>query len=470
MLFDRHFRGTIAKVGVVGHDWSGGAGAYPMSKELTRAAERVHVVQYRKLQLTVTKGPDAGLTLEAAGSSVRIGTSPENDLVLSDETISRRHCEVMLTERGIRVTDAGSTNGVLVGKCWVEDATFASTTQLELGDTVINLVPLSETVDREQLDANGFGDLLGRSPKMRELFADLLRIAATDLSLLIEGETGTGKELVAECVHQQSAREGGPFVIFDCSSVAPTLAESELFGHERGAFTGAAAARMGVFEQADGGTIFLDEIGELQRDLQPKLLRVLEKREVKRLGGSKTIPVNVRLLAATNRNLRAEVKRGEFRQDLYYRIAGAHVYVPPLRDRPDDLMLLAESFLAAGQPPRSVSDVPEHVWAMFKAYRWPGNVRELRNAVGRVLVTPDRALDKESIPDLAAAAAAAVALTGSDDAVDPLRIARRDAADAFEKRYVEHVLSKSEGNVTRAAAIAEVSRQMIHKLMAKHGL
>ncbi len=441
-----------------------------MNKEFTRAAERIQVVQYQKLQLTVTKGPDTGLTYEAAGASVRIGTSPENDLVLSDETVSRRHCEVMLTERGIRVTDAGSTNGVLIGRCFVEDATFQAATQLELGDTLINLVPLSETVEREQLTANGFGDLLGRSPKMRELFADLTRIAATDLSLLIEGETGTGKELVAESVHQQSHRAAGPFVVFDCSATAPTLVESELFGHERGAFTGAVAPRMGVFEQADGGTIFLDEIGELPRELQPKLLRVLEKREIKRLGGSKTIAANVRLIAATNRNLRAEVKRGEFRQDLYYRVAGAHVYVPPLRDRPDDLMLLAESFLASSQPPLTSSAVPQHVWDMFKTYRWPGNVRELKNAVRRVLVTPDRALDKDSIPDLAASAAAALAMVDSSGHVDPLRVARRNAADVFEKRYVEHVLDKSEGNVTRAAAIAEVSRQVIHKLMTKHGL
>jgi transcriptional regulator with GAF, ATPase, and Fis domain len=288
--------------------------------------------------------------------------------------------------------------------------------------------------------------------------------------LLIEGETGTGKELVAESVHQNSERANAPFIVFDCSAIAPTLVESELFGHERGAFTGAVASRAGVFEQAEGGTIFLDELGELPMDLQPKLLRVLEKREVRRLGGSKTIPLDVRLISATNRNLRSEVKRGEFRQDLYYRVAGAHVYVPPLRDRLDDVELLAENFLATSQPPRHLSDVPPHVWAMFKAYRWPGNVRELKNAVQRVLVTPDRALDTDSIPDLAQAASAARAMVGSSGALEPLRVARRNAADVFEKHYVEHVLSKSDGNVTRAAALAEVSRQVIHKLMAKHGL
>jgi len=442
-----------------------------MSKEQTRVCESVRLVSYRKLCLRVTTGPDTGLTFEAAGDSVRIGTSPESDLVLTDQTVSRRHCEVMLTERGIRVVDAGSTNGVMVDKAWVVNATFASAVELELGDTRISLVPLSKTVSREQLDVDSFGNLLGRSHKMRELFAELTNIAATDLSLLVEGETGTGKELVAESVHMNSHRARGPFVVFDCSSVAPTLVESELFGHERGAFTGAAGARVGLFEQANGGTIFIDEIGELPRDLQPKLLRVLEKRQVRRLGGSKTIPLNVRVISATNRNLRAEVKSGEFREDLYYRVAGVRVYVPPLRDRLDDLLLLAERFLAANEPPRSLSDVPPHVWNMFTAYRWPGNVRELQNALRRVLVSPARGLvmDEET-PDLAASATAHTPLFEAPDGVCPLPLARRNAADQFEKVYVEDVLRRSDGNVMRAAAIAEVSRQMIYRLMARHGL
>jgi transcriptional regulator with PAS, ATPase and Fis domain len=436
---------------------------HPMS--VTRAAARSHVVQYPKVKLVVTKGPDAGLSMEVAGAAVRIGTSPENDLVLTDETVSRHHCEVIPNERGLRVRDEGSKNGVLVGNLWISDATFAGPVSLELGNTCISVSPLAETVAREQLDVDRLGDLLGRSPKMRELFADLMRIAPTDISLLIEGETGTGKELVAESVHQSSPRASGPLVVFDCSVVAPALAESELFGHERGAFTGAVASRVGVFEQAAGGTIFLDELGELPKDLQPKLLRVLEKREVRRVGGSKPIPVDVRLIAATNRSLRAEVKRGNFREDLYFRVAGAQVYVPPLRDRLEDLDLLAESFLAGSEPPKKLSDIPDPIWNMFRAYRWPGNVRELRNALRRVLVTPDRPLvyDSDLEPTETDAAPSTV------DTV-PLRVARRNAADTFERRYLEAILAKSGGNVTRAAAIAEVSRQVIHKLIAKHGL
>jgi transcriptional regulator with GAF, ATPase, and Fis domain len=371
---------------------------------------------------------------------------------------------VTSTERGIRVTDQGSTNGVVNGKAFVTDATFSGAVELELGQTVISAVPLAELVDREQLDDDRFGDLLGKAPKMRELFADLERVAPTDLSLLIEGETGTGKELVAESVHRASPRTDGPFVVFDCSAVAPTLAESELFGHERGAFTGAVAARPGVFEQASGGTIFLDELGELTKDLQPKLLRVLEKREVRRLGGTRPIPVDVRLIAATNRNLRAEVRRGEFREDLYYRVAGAHVYVPPLRDRLEDLELLAQSFLAASRPPRRLQEVPARIWDMFRAYRWPGNVRELKNAVQRVLILPERVLDAGPTSE------PRPAMPVEPEALQPLRIARRDAADAFERAYLQALLAKSDGNITRAAALAEVSRQMIHKLVAKHGL
>jgi transcriptional regulator with PAS, ATPase and Fis domain len=298
---------------------------------------------------------------------------------------------------------------------------------------------------------------------MRELFADLVRIARSEVTLLIEGETGTGKELVAESVHSESQRADGPFVVFDCSAVAPTLIESELFGHERGAFTGAVTSRAGVFEQANGGTIFLDELGELPKDMQPKLLRVLEKRQVRRLGSQTTLPVDVRLIAATNRNLPAEIALGHFREDLYFRLAAAHVHVPPLRDRMDDLPLLAEHFLSQQVPPKTLSDVPPPVWEMFKAHRWPGNVRELSNAVQRLLVTPER-------PFSPSASSPPPALRADDVPLQPLRVARRDAGDAFERHYLEALLARTTGNVTRAAAVAEVSRQMVQKLMRKHGI
>jgi DNA-binding NtrC family response regulator len=226
---------------------------------------------------------------------------------------------------------------------------------------------------------------------------------------------------------------------------------------------------VGVFEQADGGTLFIDEIGELPLDLQPKLLRALEKREIRRVGGRQPIGVDARIVLATNKNLRVEVRDGRFRQDLYFRIAAAHVAVPPLRDRMEDLELLIEHFLGMENPPRSLADVPLHVWEMFRAHRWPGNVRELRNAVQRLTVTPDRPLhDVHAFS--APAPASGQNVWQRDGQAVPLRVARREAGDDFERAYLEFVLQRSGGNVTRAAAIAEVSRQMMQKLMRKHGM
>jgi transcriptional regulator with GAF, ATPase, and Fis domain len=311
-----------------------------------------------------------------------------------------------------------------------------------------------------------FGRVLGRSAAMREVFADLERIAVTDLTLLVEGETGTGKDLVAESVHHASARAAGPYVVFDCGAVVPTLVESELFGHERGAFTGATGARAGVFEQAHGGTLFLDEIGELPRGLQPKLLRVLERREVRRVGSSRTIALDVRVIAATNRDTWAEVVRGQFREDLFFRISSSHVVVPPLRDRLDDLPLLLEHFLAMEFPGRARPEVPAHLWTLLRAHPWPGNVRELRNIAQALAHTPDRLV--RLLARSAVTAPVAAPTLAEVQGVQPLRIARRQANDQFERSYLETLLAATEGNVSRAAARAEVSRQMLQKLMRKH--
>jgi len=433
------------------------------------------VVQYSKLRVTVTVGPDSGAVRELVSNPLRVGSSSDNDLALTDSTVSRRHCSIEPLPSGVRIRDEGSTNGTFIGHLRVYDVVVGGTVQVRVGDSVLTIEPLAEVVAREQATAERFCDLLGRSARMRELFADLARIAPTDVTVLIEGETGTGKELVAESVHAASERRDGPFIVFDCSAVAPTLAESELFGHERGAFTGASGTRPGVFEQADGGSIFLDELGELPKDLQPKLLRVLERREVRRLGGQRTLPVNVRLIAATNRNLQAEVARGNFREDLYFRLAAAHVHVPPLRDRMEDLPLLVEHFLSRAKPPRQLADIPPTVWNMFTAHRWPGNVRELANAVQRFIVTPERvfespwaaAPERESRPP----GRGADSRPPSEGAnVQPLRVARREASEAFERSYLEHLLARTGRNVTRAAAIAEVSRQMVQKLMRRHGI
>jgi transcriptional regulator with PAS, ATPase and Fis domain len=422
------------------------------------------VVRYTKVRVEVVRGPDAGKSVEVAGQSVTIGTAEDNQLVLTDDSVSRAHCELEPVTGGMRVRDLGSTNGVFAGETRLYDAVLPFDSPLRLGDTELALSALAETVEREQTTRDRFGDLLGASPRMRELFADLERIAAADVTLLIEGETGTGKEIVAESVHRASSRAAGPFVVFDCGAVTPTLVESELFGHERGAFTGATHAHVGVCEQADGGTLFLDEIGELPKELQPKLLRAIEKREIRRVGGTRVIPFDTRVIAATNRQLRAEVARDQFRQDLYFRLAAAHVTVPALRERMEDLPLLVERFLSLERPPRSARDLSRELWDLLRAHRWPGNVRELRNVVQRFLVTPDRALR-----DLTVASPVAAGAGSSAAGLLPLRIARRENCDAFEREYLVSVLRLAGGNVTHAAALAEVSRQNLQKLVKKHG-
>ena len=348
----------------------------PPSAGSTRVRGPRIVVRYAKTRIEVLRGPDAGKSLEVAGQSVKVGTADDNHLVLHDDSVSRAHCELEPVPGGMRVRDLGSTNGVFSDGARLYDAVLPPDARLRLGDTELALSALAETVEREQTTRDRFGDLLGASPRMRELFADLERIAAADVTLLIEGETGTGKEIVAESVHRASARAAGPFVVFDCGAVTPTLVESELFGHERGAFTGATQAHAGVCEQADGGTLFLDEIGELPKELQPKLLRAIEKRQIRRVGGTKVIAFDARVVAATNRQLRAEVAHDRFREDLYFRLAAAHVTVPALRERMEDLPLLVDHFLSldsglatscGARPGRPSCGI------CFALHRWPGN-------------------------------------------------------------------------------------------------
>ncbi|HLK35954.1 MAG TPA: sigma 54-interacting transcriptional regulator [Polyangiaceae bacterium] len=421
------------------------------------------VVRYTKLRVEVLSGPDAGACVDVAGNTLKVGTGDDNHLVLKDDSVSHAHCELEPVAGGTRVRDVGSTNGTFAGGVRVYDAVLPFDARLRLGDTELTVTALAETVEREQTTRDRFGDLLGASPRMRELFADLERIAATDVILLIEGETGTGKDVAAESVHRASPRAAGPFVVFDCGAVSPTLVESELFGHERGAFTGATQAHAGVFEQADGGTLFLDEVGDLPKELQPKLLRVLEKRQVRRVGGTDLLPFDARVIAATNRQLRAEVARGQFRQDLYFRIAAAHVTVPALRERMEDLPQLVEHFLSLARAPEPARQLSREVWDLLRAHRWPGNVRELRNAVQRLLVTPDRALR-----DLAGTNAPGTGVPAAGGLL-PLRVARREANDAFEREYLAAALRITGGNVTQAATLAEVSRQNLQKLLKKHG-
>jgi len=445
--------------------------SFPLMDLATRSGPTLEKVRYERTRITVTQGPDAGLVIEAAGRTLGVGTAPDSDLVLTDDTVSRRHCEIELTETGFRVRDLGSTNGVRCAGMRVFEIEATQTLELSIGHSKLSITPLAQTEDRERATTHRYGDLLGSSRKMREVFAELSRLSATSLSVLVEGETGTGKDLAAESLHRSSERADGPYVVFDCSAVAPTLIESELFGHERGAFTGAVASRAGVFEEADGGTLFLDEIGELPKELQPKLLRALEKLEVKRIGARRPVRVDVRVISATNRNLLAEVRADNFRQDLYYRIAGARVHLPPLRERAEDIPMLIEHFMALEAPQLTRAAIPSHVWDMLCSHRWPGNVRELRNAVQRLVVAPElAAMHFSDGPQQQPVVKPNLPPPAAEQPVYPLRDARRRAADNFERDYLRVLLDRTQGNITRAAAIAEVSRQMVQKLMRKHGL
>jgi DNA-binding NtrC family response regulator len=316
-----------------------------------------------------------------------------------------------------------------------------------------------------------FDDFLGASPAMREVYSIIDRIAGSAVDVLVTGETGTGKELVARAIHRRSRRTGGPFVPVDCGAIPDALMESELFGHERGAFTGADARRMGLVEFADGGTLFLDEIGELPLPLQAKLLRVLQERRVRRVGARQENAVDVRVIAATSRNVDQMVDRGGFRRDLFYRINVVRIDLPPLRSRGDDIGLLAEFFAnkAAQEMGRTVGGLSTDVYQVLKSYHWPGNVRELQNVVRRAIAMTRQAVaGVDDLPDdvVAAAGRAAVA----EDGATGFFAQRAEHVARFERQYLADLLARHAGDVTAAAREARLPRGTLYRLMKGHGL
>jgi transcriptional regulator of aromatic amino acid metabolism len=334
--------------------------------------------------LAATLGPDlrARVTIDGTQPSrVLVGQSPACDVRVADPAMSRRHAALEPVAARLRLTDLGSTNGTWVNGVGVTDAFLAGGEEVRLGGTVFRVERGPARRDVRLPEETRFGRLVGWSREMRRLYPLCARLAASSVAVIIEGETGTGKEALAESLHEAGPRAAGPFVVFDCTAVAPSLVESELFGHERGAFTGAVASRRGVFEQAHGGTLLIDEIGDLEPQLQPKLLRALERGEVRRVGSEKAIKVDVRVLAATRRDLDHEVQEGRFRDDLFHRLAVARIELPPLRARKGDVRLLAAHFARElGGDERALGG---ELLARWDDSPWPGNVRELRNAVAR---------------------------------------------------------------------------------------
>jgi transcriptional regulator with PAS, ATPase and Fis domain len=424
-------------------------------------------VELPNLRLVVAPPRGKKLEMPLGVTPIVVGSDPDCDIVVDDARVSRKHCEVRRDGRGVIVRDLGSKNGTFVDKVAVREAYLEPKLAVTIGGVRLTLEATRGSARLELSRGVRFGEALGASVTMRALFANLERAAQTDETIVLLGESGTGKELLARGIHDVSRRRAGPFAVFDCSAVAPTLLEAELFGYVKGAFTGAVQPHAGVFEQAHGGSLFIDELGELPAELQPKLLRALEARQVRRIGASEWLHVDVRIIAATHRDLRARVAAGQFREDLYYRLAVVEAFVPPLRDRRDDIPLLVEHFLASQSPPRTWADLPPNALEMLRAHEWPGNVRELRNTVARILF-PTSAPPSAQMParpspfDGGAQGGALLSL--------PLREAREVMVEQFERAYIAAKLREHAGNVSRAAEAMGVSRQFLHRLLERYGI
>ena len=422
---------------------------------LTRRISAEESEQKDQAFLVVRDGPDKGTSVEITATLV-IGTQPGSGLILTDPTVSRTHAEVSRTAQGFLLQDLGSTNGTFLNGVRVDRAYLREGAVLTMGKT--DLLVRSNRARKVFRDAgpSGLGEMVAVSDSMQRAFALLEGLSASDVTVLIEGETGTGKELASRAIHDRSPRARGPFVVFDCSTVPSELMESELFGHVKGAFTGAAESRKGAVEEADGGTLFLDEIGELPINLQPKLLRLLDGKEFRRLGTTDTVSTDVRFVTATNRDLGSLVKKELFRKDLLYRVSAARVVLPSLRERPEDIPVLARYFMEKmGRTGSGGVILAPDAMATLKKHRWPGNVRELKN----ILET-----------------AAALNRTGTVCASDLSGLfletdySRKGSLKTSEAAAIRDALEKSGGNRRKAARLLGIAPSTLYAKMKKYGL
>jgi DNA-binding NtrC family response regulator len=431
-------------------------------------AERPTALRVQAIDLEVIGGPDRGSRANLEKRELSVGSHPSNDLVLGDPAVSRFHFRIVADDVGCLLADTTSTNGTFVNGVRVERAYLFDGAHIQAGNSIA-LVRLGGGETEIELSAEeSFGPAVGRSVAMREVFAIARRAATSSATILILGETGTGKDVLARAIHAHSNRAAGPFVVFDCAATPANLIESALFGHVRGAFTGAEESHPGVFERATGGTLFLDEIGELPIELQPKLLRVLDGGAVTPVGGTRELSVDVRVIAATNRDLRAMVAKDRFRPDLYYRLAVVGLELPSLDRRREDIPLLASHFLHQilerdGQiPPWSPEEI-ERAFAHLAERQWPGNVRQLRNALERALALAD--LDELAAGGLESIAALETGIApAAVSAALPLAVAR----EQYDRRYLVELLASTDGDTKRAAEIAEVHPKSLERLLRKH--
>jgi DNA-binding NtrC family response regulator len=484
---------------------------------LERAPATLHL---RRCTLTPVDGRFGELSFNT--EEVRIGSMDDNDVVIADDTVSRYHCKIVQEDHGYTLVDLRSTNGTFVDKVRVREAFLTPGCTISVGQSQLRWNVHEQDVPILPSPQASCGYLIGGNPRMREIYSIIEKIAGTATTVVIEGETGTGKEVVAQTIHSLSPRARQELVVFDCGAVPANLIESELFGHEKGSFTGAMMTRQGLFEQADGGTLFLDELGELPIDLQPKLLRVLEQREVRRVGGAKAAKVDVRIIAATNRTLEEEVRAGRFRQDLFYRLSVVRLQLPALRDRADDLPLLVDNFLRKGhynQTERGpkVRRVSPEAMQRLQRYAWPGNVRELVNVIERaVSFAASDTLEVGDLPDSVVSGSSgrassssisgagrrastqggshragtpppvALGATGAHDTATAATTGRppepppienatfKDAKErwiaTFERDYVGQLLRRHGGNISHAARDADIDRKYFRKLMKKYDI
>ena len=457
--------------------------------------DRLPTLHLRRCTLTIPSGEHYHFDKEV----IRLGGMDDNDIVLQDDTVSRHHCRIVQGETGYVLIDERSTNGTFINNVRIREAFLHPGCTISVGQSKLKFNARDEEVEIQPSSHDRCGFLIGANDRMREIYAIIEKIAPTATTVIVEGETGTGKEVVAQTIHSLSPRADKDHIVFDCGAVPPNLIESELFGHEKGSFTGAVMTRQGLFEMADGGTLFLDELGELPLDLQPKLLRALEQREVRRVGSSKPIKVDVRIIAATNRNLEDEVREGRFRQDLYYRLSVVKLRLPPLRERTDDIPLLCRHFLENGHYNRGpdgtqrVRGLSKDAATALQAYHWPGNIRELVNVIERAVSFCDGELiEPQDFPDYVRDAPVGKGRERPSTAVSPTvpvppslaqpprpppelvdsSVTFKDAKErwvsSFERDYIISLLKRHKGNISHAAREADIDRKYFRKLMKKY--
>jgi len=420
----------------------------------------------------IIEGPDAGREFLVERGVTIVGKADDCDVLLSDRAISAHHVELSLVGAAVRLRDLESTNGTWIGGARVVESLVPPGTVLQLGRTKIHLTGPDRSLVLEPSDADHFGELYGRSISMRQLYAVLQRVAPRDVTVLLDGETGTGKELAARAIHAHSRRARGPFIVFDCSAVAPELVESQLFGHRKGAFTGATQDRPGVFESGSGGTVFLDELDSLPLDLQPKLLRVLEGRHVVRLGEFRERAVDVRVVAAAGRSPEEATAAGALRKDLYFRLAVVRLTLPSLRDRLDDVGPLARVLLERMGCDIEVTDGP--ALDRLQAHPWTGNVRELRNVLERaVALAPTAVSTLDELPlqltgGVGARPSAAPAAPLHSEL--PYKEAKDRVVSAWEVRYLRDAYRRNGGNLSATCREVGLSRPHLRKLLRQHGI